>query len=82
LDELIEVYREAIYNEIASKLQKQRSRSKNLALKNLSKQVNKVKTSEQPSIGNKSTKTSEVRKRNLVIRRILREKKKRYKRKR
>jgi hypothetical protein len=60
------VYREAIYNEIASNLKKQRSRSRNLNIKNLSKQVKKVK-SEQPSIGNKSTKTSEVRNRKLFF---------------
>ena len=56
------MYREAIYNEISKKGERKKSQAKNLNLKNLAKQISKTKEKEQPSLGNKSTKTSEVKK--------------------
>ena len=70
------MYREAIYNEISSKVEKKRSNSRNLNLKNLTKQYSKSKGNGQPSLGNKYTKTSEVNDRNFLIKESSKKKKK------
>ena len=55
------MYREAIYSEISKNLKRQKSQSRELNLPELKKQQSKVKKSKgEESIGNKSTKATEV----------------------